>query len=55
MNGIERDPNTYAPVDGCRCIICTWIRARVSLPPRLVRPDDPEWGKLLRLASGVRA
>jgi hypothetical protein len=48
-----RDPRTYAPVEGCRCPICLWLRQRATLPPRLVRPDDPEWETLLRLSARV--
>jgi hypothetical protein len=51
----ERDPSTYAPVEGCRCTVCSWLRGeRADLPPRLVRPDDPEWNTLLRVSYRVR-
>jgi hypothetical protein len=62
MNTIDRDPNSYAPVEGCQCKICFWCRygympedEETSLPQRLVRPADPEWETLLRLSARVRA
>jgi hypothetical protein len=41
-----------APLAGCVCEVCTWVRTH-ALPNRLIRLSDPEWELLLRLASRV--
>jgi hypothetical protein len=52
----DPDPSEAAPLPGCLCAICQWCRYGAGegrLPDRLVRPDDPEWKLLLRLAEDV--
>jgi hypothetical protein len=42
-----------APLEGCECRVCTWVRSH-CLPSRLIRPSDPEWELLIRLATRAR-
>jgi hypothetical protein len=39
-----------APLKDCNCKVCIWVRNH-QLPPRLIRPSDPEWETLLRMTA----
>lgn len=41
------DPSR-APAHGCDCTVCRTLRTK--LPARPVRPSDPEWPVIIRLA-----
>lgn len=38
-----------APRPGCRCLVCAW--AVLTAAPRPIRPTDPAWPVLLRVAE----
>jgi hypothetical protein len=43
-----------APLEGCDCTVCRWIRENAALQrPRPIRPSDPEWADLVRNARTV--
>jgi hypothetical protein len=43
-----RKINRYAPVAGCECEVCNWLRRR---PRTYIQPGTPEWTALLKEAK----
>jgi hypothetical protein len=43
-----------APLDGCKCAVCQWVRENAVLARGPLRPSDPEWEQALRHAQAAR-
>lgn len=51
----DPDPSEASPLPGCECDVCLWCRygPTAPWPDRPVRPADPQWTILIRLATDL--